>query len=217
MTLGFFFDSSRCTGCRTCTMACADYNNLPTGHRYRRVIDFEGGTTTLDSNGCVATDAWAYHISLACNHCANPACVHVCPTGAMHKDDQGLVSVNTQRCVGCGYCTIACPYHEPSINPELKQSSKCHGCSERLSQGKNPICVDACPLRALDFGEIRELREKHPDCVATILPLPEDSYTSPNLLIKPNRASELAMSSQGHISDEQAIANNYASSQGEDR
>ena len=129
---GFFFDNSRCTGCRTCEMACVDFNNLSVGRRYRRVIDYEGGSCELAADGTAKTTAFCYHVSLACNHCANPECVHVCPTGAMHKNELGLVCVDAHKCIGCGYCTIACPYHAPSINPEAHQSSKCDGCTSRV-------------------------------------------------------------------------------------
>lgn len=207
---GFFFDSSRCTGCRTCMMACMDYHDLPAGRKYRRVIDFEGGQTTLNADGTVSTSAFCYHVSLACNHCNSPACIHVCPTGAMHKDENALVWVDTHRCIGCGYCTIACPYHAPSIDPNLNQSSKCDGCTTRVSQGLAPICVEACPLRALDFGETAELHARHPGSVSSVVPLPPGDYTNPNLTIKPCRASDYAEACGGFISDQQAIENNFS-------
>ncbi len=207
MALGFYFDNTRCTGCRTCEMACIDYRDLTVGRRYRRVIDFEGGTT-VEEDGVVRTDAFVYHVSLSCCHCEHPACMHVCPTGAMHKNDLGLVEVDVRRCIGCGYCTIACPYHAPSIDPVLKRSSKCDGCTERVSAGKLPICVEACPLRALEFGDMDELRDAHPETTQSILPLPEARYTNPNLLILPSPAALRAAEEGGHISNELEIANN---------
>ncbi|MFR4802833.1 MAG: 4Fe-4S dicluster domain-containing protein [Eggerthellaceae bacterium] len=110
------------------------------------------------SRGLVHADVYAYHVSLSCNHCERPECVHVCPTGAMHKNELDLVCVDAKKCIGCGYCTMACPYHAPSIDPFSRQSSKCDGCSDRVSEGKLPICVEACPLRALAFGRPDELR-----------------------------------------------------------
>ena len=94
---GFFFDNSRCTGCRTCEMACVDFNNLSVGRRYRRVIDYEGGSCELAADGTAKTTAFCYHVSLACNHCANPECVHVCPTGAMHKNELESGNENSYR------------------------------------------------------------------------------------------------------------------------
>ena len=209
--LGFYFDNSRGTGCRTCEMACADYNDLPAGRKYRRVIDYEGGQTVQAPDGTVQTDAFCYHVSLACNHCAQPECMHVCPTGAMHRNELGLVVVNYERCIGCGYCTIACPYHSPSIDLALRQSSKCHGCSERVSAGLRPICVEACPLRALDFGEIEDLQLRHgADLGADIMPLPTASATIPNLLVKLSPAASACLEGvPGSIANPLEIENNF--------
>lgn len=181
-------------------MACADYHDLPAGRAYRRVIDYEGGLTE-EHGGPVSTTAFSYHVSIACNHCLNPECMRVCPTGAMHKDGLGLVSVDTERCIGCGYCTMACPYHAPSIDPEAHQSSKCNGCAERVGQGLQPICVDACPLRALDFGPMRQHYVNHPDCTHAVPPLPSAEFTGPNLLIKASPAALRATQEAGLISN----------------
>ena len=207
MALGFYFDNTRCTGCRTCEMACIDYKDLSVGRRFRRVIDYEGGATESQGNA-VSTDAYAYHISIACNHCADPACMQVCPTGAMHRNEAGLVDVDHERCIGCGYCTIACPYHAPSIDPEALQSSKCNGCSERIGEGLQPICVEACPLRALQFGEIDELRHAHPGCGAAIAPLPDPAYTNPCLLVRLSAAAERALREPGEVANYPEIQNN---------
>lgn len=206
--LGFFFDNTRCTGCRTCEMACADYKDLALGRRFRRVIDYEGGTCEPRPDGTVAASTYVYHISLACNHCGRPECMHVCPTGAMHKDELGLVCVDSEKCIGCGYCTIACPYHAPSIDPEAKQSSKCNGCSERVAAGLRPICVEACPLRALEFGEIDELAARHEGAASDIMPLPSSEYTQPNLLVALSPAAIRAGSEPGTIGNREEIGNN---------
>ena len=157
------------------------------------MIDYEGGGWTVAEDGTLSQDAFAYHISLACNHCANPACAQVCPTEAMHRDELGLIWPDHSKCIGCGYCTMACPYHAPAIDKTLKRSSKCDGCRERIAAGLAPICVEACPLRALDFGEKGELHERHEDywdeVRGDILPLPEESATGPNLFILPSPAA----------------------------
>ncbi len=90
---GFYFDSTRCTGCRTCEMACKDYHDLSTEAAFRRVFDYEGGDWKDNGDGTFEPTSWAYHVSMACNHCAMPACVANCPQGALEKDaDTGLVS-----------------------------------------------------------------------------------------------------------------------------
>ncbi|MEF9877710.1 MAG: 4Fe-4S dicluster domain-containing protein [Gordonibacter sp.] len=206
MQYGFFFDNTRCTGCKTCEMACKDYKDLDAELTYRRVIDYEGGSCLEHPDGTVTQDCFSYHISLSCNHCNAPECVHVCPTGAMHKDERGLVWPDVSKCVGCGYCTMACPYHAPRINQKIKKSSKCDGCTDRVSADNKPICVEACPLRALDFDTIEALEQKYSGCTSSILPLADESQTRPNLLIKPSPAALRAQEiGGGHIANYKEI------------
>lgn len=205
MQYGFYYDNTRCTGCKTCEMACKDYHGLDLRRTYRRVLDYEGGGWTVADDGTCRTDAYAYHVSLACNHCNHAACIAVCPTGAMHKDDMGLVWPDWGKCIGCGYCTMACPYHAPVIDQEAKKSSKCDGCKDRVAAGRQPICVDACPLRALEFAEVPLIKTLHPDAVSSILPLADPSYTSPNLYIKASPAAERAREVGGHIANQAEI------------
>ena len=206
MQYGFFFDNTRCTGCKTCELACKDYKDLDAGRTYRRVIDYEGGSWIANPDGSVEQSCFVYHISLSCNHCNDPACTHVCPTGAMHKDELGLVWPDATKCIGCGYCTMACPYHAPVIDQVARKSSKCDGCRERTAEGQKPLCVEACPLRALDFAEVGVLAREHPDCVASILPLADAAYTHPNLFIKVSDAAAYALEAGGgHIANPDEI------------
>lgn len=201
MSYTFYFDSTRCTGCKTCELACKDYKDLPVHYGYRRIYDYEGGTWTAGADGTYTTDTFAYHVSISCNHCDNPACVHVCPTAAIHKDKEtGLVLVDAHRCVGCGYCNMACPYDAPRVDRDLGHTVKCDGCIERVKEGKNPMCVDACPLRALEFGDAEELMKKHKEAVpGEIAPLPKFEYTIPNLLIKPCPSAKPAGDLSGRV------------------
>ena len=201
MARGFFFDNTRCTGCRTCMAACADYHGLAAGHVYRRVIDYEGGVCESGADGCVRATSYAYHISLACNHCDRPECVHVCPTGAMHKNELDLVCVDAKKCIGCGYCTVACPYHAPSIDEFTRQSSKFDGCSSRVAEGKQPICVEACPLRALAAGDADDMASLRSEAVSDVLPLPDSSYTEPNLFMLLSPAAAAAERGEGAIAN----------------
>lgn len=189
MQYGFYFNGRRCTGCKTCMLACKDYHNLSCDVAFRQIYEYGGGTWTRDGRGVLSHDCFAYYVSVACNHCAHPACVKVCPTGAMHKDDWGLVTVDDQRCIGCGYCALSCPYRAPKVDREAGHSAKCDGCSSRLEAGKAPICVEACPLRALDFGDVDELRRRYGD-LSDLAPLPPSSATSPNLVVAMPRCLE---------------------------
>ena len=94
---GFHFDSSRCTGCKTCELVCKDYHDLGPAILFRRIYDYEGGTWTKTKEDAWEKTAFNYHVSISCNHCDSPACVENCPTGAMQKDEAtGLV--NTPTC-----------------------------------------------------------------------------------------------------------------------
>ncbi|MEY8314551.1 4Fe-4S dicluster domain-containing protein [Adlercreutzia muris] len=209
MPRGFYFDNTRCTGCRTCALACKDFHDHGPDQAFRRVIDYEGGSWKVDADGTVSTDAYGYHISLSCNHCTSAACTKVCPTGAMHRDDMGLVWPDMSRCIGCGYCTMACPYHAPAIDQELKRSSKCDGCHGRVAAGRSPICIEACPLRALDFGTTGELAERHPDdfdrCTRSVMPLPPKEATTPNLFVLASPAARRAEAGDGRIANREEL------------
>ena len=179
---GFYFNAKRCTGCKTCMLACKDYRNLDASVSFRQVYEFVGGSWSKDERGCWAQDCFAFYVSSACNHCASPACMEVCPTGAMGKNELGLVSVDEHRCIGCGYCALSCPYHAPKVDRPVGHSVKCDGCSQRAREGSAPVCVEACPLRALEFGPISDLRARH-GRVADMPPLPDSSKTAPNLVL----------------------------------
>ena len=154
----FFFDGTRCSGCKTCMFACKDAYDLDVGTAYRRVFEYTGGDTVRNGDGTFGSTCFSYNVSVACNHCDDPVCVRVCPTEAMHKDEQtGLVSVNDRHCIGCGYCHLSCPYSAPRVDRVKGHSVKCDGCIERVAVGEKPVCVEACPARALDFGTVEEM------------------------------------------------------------
>lgn len=186
---GFYIDTQRCTGCKTCQMACKDYKDLDTTTNFRRVYEYTGGDWVETQDSWQPVDVFSYYLSIACNHCDNPACVAACPTGAMHKREDGFVVVNEDVCIGCRNCEKACPYGAPQYNPVKKHMTKCDGCNERVAEGKKPICVESCPLRALDFDEIGKLRQKY-GVMRDVAPLPASHYTSPNIVLNLNRHSK---------------------------
>ena len=189
---GFHFNARRCTGCRACVLACKDYHDLPEDMAFRQVYEFVGGgwhrgveKTGNPGGGTLVQDCFAYYVSVACNHCTSPACVEVCPTGAMHKEaDGGFVDVDTMRCIGCGYCALACPYRAPKVDRSKGHSAKCDGCRARIERGEKPVCVEACPMRALDFAPIEELAGSF-GTFASLPPLPDSLETLPCLVITP--------------------------------
>ena len=194
---GFYFDSTRCTGCKTCEMACKDYKDLPATIAFRKVYDYEGGSWTDAGDGIYTTDTFAYHVSLACNHCAMPACMAKCPSGAIEKDGKtGLVHIDQEKCTGVGACVTSCPYNVPVLD-DAKKAQKCDGCAERVAAGEKPVCVEACPARALDFGTVEEMSKVGER--GNIAPLPEPHYTNPNLFIKPSADAKPAGSADGKV------------------
>ncbi len=203
-TYGFLVDASRCTGCKTCVMACKDYNDLDASCAYRRVWDYEGGTWERDEAGAWTQRAFCYSLSLACNHCEEPVCVQVCPTGAMHKEANGLVRVDRHVCVGCGYCELACPYRAPHVGADTLQSQKCDGCFDRVGRGEKPLCVEACPLHALDFGPMDELRACD-GVVDAVAPLPEPDYTRPCLVVRPPLCARPVDDREGFVANPKEV------------
>jgi anaerobic dimethyl sulfoxide reductase subunit B (iron-sulfur subunit) len=204
MTYAFTFDASACTGCKACVEACKDKNNLPVGVMWRRVVEVSGG-------GWIQTgDAWtnnvfAYNLSIACNHCVHPKCAGVCPTDAFVHRADGIVYIDPDKCMGCGYCSWACPYNAPRYNPDLGQMSKCNFCFDNVDAGLPPSCVAACPMRALGFAEVDDRRQTMDNGQQSIVhgqwselwklpatehpfPLPTNSRTEPHLMVKPHRA-----------------------------
>jgi len=175
--LGFYYDMTVCTGCKTCQIACKDKNNLEVGVLFRKVSYFEGGKYP---------NPWAYPLSVACNHCALPKCVAKCPTGALTKrKSDGVVLHDKEKCIGCQVCIKFCPYKAPQYRAKQEKIGKCDFCVDLIDKGQNPSCVDACLMRALQFGEIGELRKKFGG-TADVKGLPDSQITGPSLLIKPN-------------------------------
>jgi len=154
MRLGFYFDLTRCTNCLACVVACKDWHNVPAGPAsWIRVKSIE--------------DGWYPNLRVSflvqcCYHCADPSCVRVCPIRAIKKrHDNGIVVVDQEACLGkdkCRLCLEACPYDAPQFGAEENaKMQKCDLCLERLLEGLKPICVGACPMRALDAGPIDKL------------------------------------------------------------
>ncbi|EPP0955787.1 DMSO/selenate family reductase complex B subunit [Cronobacter dublinensis] len=188
--LGFFIDSSRCSGCKACQVACKDKNDLEVGRRYRRVYEVNGGGFTPTGEGGLINNVFAYTLSVSCNHCADPISTRNCPTTAMHKrPGDGIVRVNTDKCVGCGYCAWSCPYGAPQRNTHTGQMSKCDFCIDRLARGEVPVCVATCPLGAIQFGPVARLRAQY-GTLSEVQGLPPSSLTRPNLVIKPHQGAQ---------------------------
>lgn len=145
---GMIHDETQCIGCTVCMDACREVNQVPEGV----------SRLTIVRSGPVGEfpDAKYHFFRHSCQHCDDPPCVSVCPTGASFRDAAtGIVDVNPDRCVGCQYCMAACPYRVRFIHPINKTPDKCDFCRKtNLKEGKLPACVLLCPTKALTFGDL---------------------------------------------------------------
>ena len=173
MRYGFAVDTTRCIGCHTCAVACRYENNLPKDSWWNRVMT-DGGEAMDLPKGEYPNVRLSY-VTVACQHCENPACVKVCPVGATYKDtDTGIVRQDYDKCIGCRMCMSACPYtgvrsfnwEEPAyytdvafgdadIAPHQKHVvEKCTMCWHRIAKGDEPACIKVCPERARFWGDL---------------------------------------------------------------
>ncbi|MBN2963204.1 4Fe-4S dicluster domain-containing protein [Sulfurospirillum sp. T05] len=137
-------DLRQCVGCQACTAACKVENAVPKEQYRTFVSEFEIGTFPHVRKG---------YVPQLCNHCDNPSCVSVCPTGATFKRKDGIVVVDSEICWGCGYCLNACPYDKRYFNAQTKVADKCTFCAHRLQDGLLPSCVETCVGGARIFGD----------------------------------------------------------------
>lgn len=199
--MAFYFDANACTGCKACQIACKDRSDLPLEVTWRRVFYYEGGgwlPHPEQKNLLTPSNVFAYAISAACMHCENPPCADVCPTAALKKGPDGVVSIDETRCIGCRYCEWTCPYGGLHFHESKNVMTKCDFCKDLLAAGKNPVCVDACVTRCLQYGELDELRAKYGD-VNSIAPLPDPGITNPAIVITPHKHAQLSGAGVGRI------------------
>jgi len=173
--VGVLVDTTRCIGCRSCEVACSVTNgnfvpDVNTDNALEKIRDTSDKQWTVVNR--FKTGKGDVFVKRQCMHCWQPACVAACLVNAMYKTREGPVTWNGDKCMGCRFCMISCPFDIPkaeyhSWNPRIM---KCSMCYERLQEGKKPACVDACPTDTLMFGSKRELMEvarhrvySHPD------------------------------------------------------
>lgn len=164
------FDSSRCSACKGCQVACKCWNDLPspleknsqkfTGS-LQAPMDLNGDTRLIvtfnEKKGGSKGVEWAFG-RRSCMHCSDPACVSICPAGALVVDEAtGLVTTIEDKCIGCQYCSSVCPFDVPRYHGIESKANKCTGCVDRVTQGLKPACVQTCAPGALQFGDRAEM------------------------------------------------------------
>lgn len=147
-------DLNRCVHCLTCSVACKMANNVPLSNYWSKVLRI-GPHPTPGGSGQFP-DVEFYSIPVGCQHCENPECVKVCPTGASHKREDGTVQIDKSKCIGCQFCAMACPYGVRYLNEEERVVEKCTLCEQKVAQGDLPECVRQCQGRARFFGDLEQ-------------------------------------------------------------
>ncbi len=165
---GMAIDIDKCIGCGRCTEACKAENGVPPepyfvrtwveryiikrdGQLVVRNIGVDGGHEDGDGDREILR---SFFVPKLCNQCDNPPCVQVCPVGATFPTPEGVVIVDSERCIGCRYCIQACPYGARYLNPATQTADKCTFCYHRTQQGLLPACVEVCPTQARIFGDM---------------------------------------------------------------
>ena len=165
------YDSTKCIGCKSCVVACADANGLAARHSRRSLHQAPNDLNSFTKNIIKlykpkqATSGTFAFVKRQCMHCVDPFCVAACPFHALEKNKiNGVVSWTADKCIGCRYCQLACPYQIPKFDWDAFNAKivKCEFCKERLAEDKEPACTYVCPPKAVIFGR-RDvlLREAH--------------------------------------------------------
>ena len=186
--VGMLYDATLCIGCKSCMVNCKKYNSMPGGALFREGAeeppyefrtperiwdaprDLSGSTLNVikvNKNGTgenkdAVEDGYSL-IKQHCLHCISPACVSACPVAALKKDPvNGVVYYEADRCIGCRYCQVACPFDIPRFeweqtDPEIR---KCQMCRHRMKEGGYAACCEFCPTGASIFGKVTDLREE---------------------------------------------------------
>ncbi|RIK86376.1 MAG: molybdopterin oxidoreductase [Planctomycetota bacterium] len=178
---GFEVDLDRCSGCKACVVACHTLNGLDEAETWRDVGLLVGGSRTAPV---------MQHVTAACHHCLQPACMTACPVNAYEKDPvTGIVKHLDDQCFGCQYCTMACPYDVPKYSAGKGIVRKCDMCSARLAVGEPPACVQACPHEAIAIRVVNQRQLAEDAEAALFLPAaPDPQLTLPATAYKTRRA-----------------------------
>jgi formate dehydrogenase iron-sulfur subunit len=176
-TSAFLTDASLCIGCKSCEVACKEWNELPDD-------GFSWSGNSYDNTRALGASTWRHVLFLeqkqpmgsqlaginepfrwqflsdVCKHCANAGCLEACPTGSIVRTEVGSVFVQPDICNGCGYCVVSCPFGVIEKRPEDGRAFKCTFCYDRQKAGLIPACAKACPTESIQFGDLEVLRQR---------------------------------------------------------
>ena len=183
MAKGMFVDTSICTGCKACQVACKEWNGLaPEPSHFKSdpetkllATNFTGNS--YDNTEKLSATDWRHVLFIeqfnedrtgvrwlfssdSCKHCNDAACLNVCPVSAIERTDMGNVVVVLEKCIGTKHCNIACPYGVIKYSEKTRKSHKCTLCNDRIHNGLGTACAKACPTGSISFGEVEELKAK---------------------------------------------------------
>ncbi len=203
--LGLVIDLDICVGCHACAVNCKEWNTGghsapltdkdpygkdPIGVWFNRIHSFEVSYDNDDNN-----DGQTVHFPKSCLHCENAPCVTVCPTGASYKRaEDGIVLINTDRCIGCKLCSWACPYGAREFDDDAGVMKKCTLCIDRIynenlpKDERKPVCVSTCPANARHFGDLGDCNSDISKLVAKrdgYALMPEQGYKPVNRYLPP--------------------------------
>ena len=197
--LAFEVDLDRCSGCKACVAACHALNGLDENEAWREVGLLVGGTAKLPV---------LQHVTTACHHCLDPACLSACPVNAYEKDPiTGIVKHLDDQCFGCQYCTLACPYDVPKFHAGKGIVRKCDMCGDRLKAGEAPACVQACPHEAIRIRVVDVEDVSGRAAAGDFLPGAFDpSYTRPSTRYRSLRPGALVPADAYQVDPEHAHA-----------
>ncbi|MDR0514436.1 MAG: 4Fe-4S dicluster domain-containing protein [Coriobacteriaceae bacterium] len=146
-------DLNKCIGCLACSVGCKILNDVPIGSFWNKTLRIGPHPRT---KGGQWPDIYTYFLTVSCQHCDDPECTKVCPTGASAKQENGTIQIDKNKCIGCQFCVMACPYGVRYLNVEERIVEKCTLCEHMISQGLLPQCVSQCSARARWFGDIEK-------------------------------------------------------------